>query len=152
MKAQPAGKAGRPTKRTAAIEQRIIDGLLAGESLRKLCEKDTTLPHRITIIHWMAADAEFATRCARARAETADLMDDRILEVAEKVEKGQLDARAGSVVISALQWRASKLEPKKYGDHKLLEHSGRLTFAELVCSAGSMAVEDGADKDQGTGE
>jgi hypothetical protein len=135
---------GRPTLRTAAIEQRILDGLMAGESLRRLCQKERTLPDRTTITRWIADDAEFAARCARARAETADLMDDRILEVAEKVEKGQLDARAGSVVISALQWRASKLQPKRFGDHKLLEHAGKLTLERLICGDG--------DEDNGAAE
>jgi hypothetical protein len=72
-------------------------------------------------------------------------MDDRILEVAEKVEKGILEARAGSVVISALQWRASRLAPKKYGDLKSIKHSGGITLAELVCGASDDETE--AEKD-----
>ena len=34
----------------------------------------------------------------------------------------RLNPKAGSVVISAFQWRASKLNPKKYGDK--LAHTG----------------------------
>ena len=44
----------------------------------------------------------------------ADLMDDKILDVADNSTTET--AAADRVKISAYQWRASKLAPKKYGD------------------------------------
>ena len=38
--------------------------------------------------------------------------------------QGLIDPKAGSVVISAYQWRAAKLKPKKYGDVSKLMHTG----------------------------
>ena len=103
------------------LMDRIVDGL-EQSSLRKLCAAHPDLPSRDSITDYMGKNAEFSARCARARQEHAEIMDDRILEVAEKVEKGELDPKAGSVVISAFQWRASKLAPKKYGDK--ITHQG----------------------------
>jgi len=95
--------------------------------MRQICAQEG-FPDRITVIRHMRNSDEFATKCARARDEQADLMDDRILEVAQKVEDGALEPKAGSVVISALQWRASKLKPKKYGDKLQTEISGEVSF------------------------
>lgn len=100
---------------TEKLKDEIVAGLET-HSLRKLCLLNPHLPCRDSITDYMAKDAEFSTRCARAREDHAEVMDDKILEVAEKVENGALDPRAGSVIISAYQWRASKLKPKKYGD------------------------------------
>jgi hypothetical protein len=108
---------------TPELKQRIIDGL-EDYSLRKLCELNSDLPSRDSITDLMAKDEDFSSRCARARENHADVMDDRILQVAEKVENGTLDAKAGSVVISAFQWRAAKLKPKKYGERIQAEHTG----------------------------
>ena len=108
---------------TPELEQRIVDGL-ESYSLRKLCQLNSDLPCRDSITDHMGASEEFSTRCARARENHAEVMDDRILEVAEKVENGVLDAKAGSVVISAFQWRAAKLKPKKYGERLQAELTG----------------------------
>jgi len=72
------------------------------------------MPDRSTVIRWMNTDADFASKCERAREEQADLMDDMILEVANACTNDT--AHADKVKISAYQWRASKLKPKKYGD------------------------------------
>jgi len=98
---------------TPELKARIILGL-ESHSLRRLCELDPDLPCRDSITDYIALDQDFSAKCARAREDHAEVMDDKILAVAEKVENGTLDPKAGSVVISAYQWRASKLKPKKY--------------------------------------
>ncbi len=64
----------------------------------------------------MRDNPEFSARCASARSSHGEMMDDRIQEVAEDVLSGKTDPQAGKVAISAFQWRASKLDPKKYGE------------------------------------
>ena len=49
-------------------------------------------------------------------------MDDYVLETANASTAET--AAADRVKISAYQWRAAKLRPKKYGDLQRLEHSG----------------------------
>lgn len=102
-------------KWTPELESRIVQELET-QSLRKLCATSDDLPSRDSIQRYMDQNADFASRCARAREDHAEVMDDKILDVAQRVEDGTLDPKAGSVVISAYQWRASKLKPKKYGD------------------------------------
>ncbi len=37
-------------------------------------------------------------------------------EIEDEVRAGSIDAKAGSVVLSSMQWRASKRFSKRYGD------------------------------------
>lgn len=105
--------AGRPSKYSEALAEKILNGLMEGNSLRKLCERED-MPHRSTVVRWMAADEAFAAKCAHARELQADLMDDMIIDTAEACTPE--NAAAARVKISAYQWRASKLAPKRYGD------------------------------------
>lgn len=116
-------KTGRPSKRTPEMEEAIINGLMDGYSLVQIC-KPNTMPNRRTILRWMEDDEAFATRCARAREIQADLMDDKIIQLIDEVNVE--NASAMRVKLSALQWRASKLAPKKYGDKQEVEHTGQV--------------------------
>jgi len=118
-KAPKEKPAGRPSTFTQEVADAICDGLIDGKSLRTICLADD-MPHRSTVLRWMDADETFATKCARARTMQADLMDDLILETADKCTPET--AAADRVKISAYQWRASKLAPKKYGDKLALDH------------------------------
>lgn len=110
---------------SAEIAEIVCERLTLGESLRQICA-DESMPNRSTVIRWMGADPAFATKCARARAEQADLMDDLILEVAHKCTPET--AAADRVKISAYQWRASKLNAKKYGEKLDVAHEGNVTI------------------------
>lgn len=116
---------GRPSDFTEELAEHICNQLMDGLSLRKICDADG-MPHRSTVIRWMEARADFATKCARARELQADLMDDMILDEAEKATPET--AHVAKVRISAYQWRAAKLQPKKYGEKVQQEHSGTMTF------------------------
>jgi hypothetical protein len=102
----------------------ICERLAEGESLRQICASPE-MPNRSTVHRWQSSNAEFATKCACARDSQADLMDDLILEVANACTAET--AQADRVKISAYQWRASKLAPKKYGDKVQAEHTGEIT-------------------------
>lgn len=95
---------------------------MCGESMVQICAGED-MPNRRTVLRWMSKDDDFATRCARARELQADLMDDRILELADQCTPET--APADRVKLAAYQWRASKLAPKKYGDRVAHEHTGQ---------------------------
>lgn len=116
-------KAGRPSDYTEELADEICNLLIEGQSMVKICEREG-MPSRATVLRWMAKDADFATKCARARELQADLMDDKILDTADASTSET--AAADRVKISAYQWRASKLAPKKYGDRLDLNHSGSI--------------------------
>lgn len=123
---------GRHTDYSDELAETIIDGLLDGDSMRTICAKPE-MPHRSTVLRWMEAHPQFAARCARAREMQADVMDDKILETADGCNSE--NAAAARVKISAYQWRAAKLAPKKYGDTTSVKHSGSIgTFDPTKCT------------------
>lgn len=114
--------AGRPSDYTLQTAQEICDRLLNGESLIKICE-DKSMPHRVTIYRWMAANPDFATMFARAREGQADYMDDLILETANNSTSET--AAADRVKLIAYTWRAARLMPSKFGDRLTMKHEGQ---------------------------
>jgi hypothetical protein len=124
------------------IADKICDGLMSGLSLVKVCEQKG-MPHRVTVIRWMEANEAFATRCARARVAQADLMDDKILDVAENCTSET--AFADKVKIAAYQWRAAKLAPKKYGDKLEVDHTGQVGLIGRIPSDEEWAEDAGMD-------
>lgn len=104
---------GRPSLYVEELADEICDRLIEGESMRTICA-DPHMPDRRTVLRWMDAREDFATSIARARAFQADYMDDLILETAMGCTSET--SAADRVRIDAFKWRASKLQPKKYGD------------------------------------
>lgn len=128
MSKKPSKPPGRPSSYSDNLSQTICDRLAAGESLRKICESPE-MPDRSTVMSWQATNQEFSARCARAREWQADLMDDLILDTANECTSET--AAAARVKISAYQWRAAKLAPKRYGERVAHEHRGAVGTYDL---------------------
>jgi len=104
----------------AAIQSRLLSELEIGRSLRQVCA-DEGMPHFATVLRWVAADVNFASRYTRARTTQADTLFDRMEAVEEAVSAGTMDSHAARVVLDSMRWRASKLAPKVYGDRMAVE-------------------------------
>lgn len=104
---------GRKSDYTEETAELICHRIANGESLRAICE-DEALPSRRTVERWLIERPDFVARYVRAREAQADVMDEKILAVADACTNET--AQADRVKIMAYQWRASKLAPKKYGD------------------------------------
>ena len=127
---------GRPSKFSDHLADLIADEIVDGKSLRTFCA-NPDMPHRRTVERWLAEMPEFAARYARARECQADVMDEKILEVADACTS---ETAAGDrVKIDAYKWRASKLAPKRYGDRQEVNHSGGMGLEHWVLD--SMVAE-----------
>lgn len=100
----------------------LCERLSLGESLRTICESKG-MPDRASIMRWQDDNEQFAAKCARARVLQADFMDDLILDTAKACTSET--AAADRVKIGAYQWRAARLQPKKYGDRSVQEIVGK---------------------------
>jgi hypothetical protein len=119
---------------TPAVASAILDRIAGGESLRSICN-DIGMPSRKTVLRWLAADEAFAAAYARAREWQADSLEDEMSEVMSDLRQGRLDPMTARVLLSGLQWRASKLAPKRYGDALALRHSGGVAVAPVEMDA-----------------
>lgn len=98
-----------------------ICALIARDYTYRQIAKIDGMPSKATIIRWLGKYEEFETKCARAREIQADTIDDRHGEVINKTLKKQISPDVARVVLSAMQWRAAKKAPKKYGDSTTLK-------------------------------
>ena len=114
---------GRPSIYTPEIVDRICQELMEGKSLIKICDAPD-MPHRYTVVLWLGDPdkTSFLTRYTQAKETQAEYMDDLILDVAKASTPES--SPADRVKIGAYQWRASKLQPKKYGDRVHKEVTG----------------------------
>lgn len=95
--------------------------MACGEPLTRIC-RDDKMPHRVTVLRWMDKNQEFAARYARARENQADYLAEEMQDVSDVATPE--DVQVARLRVLTMQWRASKLAPKKYGDRIATEHSG----------------------------
>lgn len=119
-KTDPPAKIGRPAIYTAELAQTICDRLI-DETLISICA-DPDMPSRATVYRWQDADPAFEAKCARAREGLGDLMDHKIMEVAENSTPET--AAADRVHMEGLKWRAERMDPKRYGNSSRTVLSG----------------------------
>lgn len=97
----------------------IIERIVKGESLRKICE-DEHMPHRLTVDKWLIADPDLSTIYTRAREAQADLILDGMTKIERDALDGSVEAAAASAVLNNQRWRAKVLAPKRYGDRQIV--------------------------------
>lgn len=105
------------------IADQILERVAEGRSIVKTLA-EPGMPTYTAWMRWLQNDPDLVERYARAKDDSADAHADKITNVAEKVESGELDPQAGRVVIDAMKWTAAKLKPKRYGDFQRTEISG----------------------------
>lgn len=121
----------------AAIANRgeIMDAIVAliadGKTHREIAAMEG-MPGRRTIDDWVAADEEFRTRCARARAESAGLFEAKVEEIAGKVEREEMPPDAGRAAANMYQWLAMVRDRSRYGDKVDVTHKGKIEVVPVV--------------------
>jgi hypothetical protein len=99
------------------------------------------MPGRNTVIDWWNADEDFRARCTRAREDGQEAAIDSVQEIEKKVIAGKIAPDAARVVISSIQWRASKLKPKVYGDKTQIEANVTHSWAQFVEEVAAKRLE-----------
>lgn len=163
-----AGKAGRPSKYTAELAERICARIIACESLRAICTDDD-MPDAATVFRWLASTSDdyvgFREQYARARTMQAEHLVDQILEISDDGRNDwmerQSEAEKGGGIgtgwvlngehvqrsrlrVDSRKWFASKVAPKIYGDKIAAEVSG--------ANGGPLVVSWAMSPEQGTSD
>lgn len=138
----------RPSIYTPELAARICEEIASGRSLRDIC-RDEGMPHRATILRWLAKHEEFRDQYARAREAQADHMADEILEIADDGNNDWMErlgpegqsrgwvvngecAQRSKLRVDARKWLLSKMLPKKYGDKVEVEGNVTVGLAQLI--------------------
>mgnify|MGYP000518903851 CR=1 FL=1 len=82
--------AGRPTKYTDKLADRICAQLADGDSLHTVCHADD-MPCKATIFNWMRTNEAFLDQYTRAKQESADALTDEMLDIADDASNDWMD-------------------------------------------------------------
>lgn len=115
MESQANNAPGRPSVYSDELADTICERIAGGESLRRICS-EAGFPNRQTVLNWLADSrfAQFSAKYARAREYQADYLAEEMQDVADIATPD--DVQVARLRVLTMQWRASKLAPKKYGD------------------------------------
>ena len=100
----------KPTLYTKPIVSKILNRLIEGESLIRIC-RDTNMPTMPSVYNWINRYPDFRDQYQIAKMLQMDTLADRLLDIADD-EPNLQRARLKS---NSIKWLASKLKPKKYG-------------------------------------
>jgi hypothetical protein len=116
---------------TPEVGDKICERVAMGESITDIC-LDSDMPSRVTVWRWLKEVPEFETNHMRAREAQADVMDEKIMTTADACTAET--AAADRVKIGAYQWRASRLNSRRYGEKLGLGHADGLDPVKLGVS------------------
>ena len=121
--------AGRPTKYTKELAQKLCSELASGKSMRTVCDMPG-MPDRTTVFRWMSDREEFRHQYAEAKEMSAEALAEQMFDIADD---GDEDVQRSRLRVDTRKWYLSKIKPKKYGDLQRIDHTS---------SDGSMSLTD----------
>lgn len=135
MNAAAPKPTGRPTIRTEAIVDTIIEAVTAGTPLAEILRSDPAMPKPTTFYDWLRGDEALSERFARAREFGFDAIAVETLKIADDASADWIPGKNGPMLdaehVSRSKLRIetrlkllSKWDPKRYGDR--LELDGKV--------------------------
>lgn len=126
----------RPTKYTDKLADDICSSISkSSKGLRAICQSGN-YPDPATIYRWLAENASFRDKYARAKELQAEILVEEIIEIADDTsndtmivgpEGGEREVANNEFInrsrlrVDARKWVASKIFPKKYGDRTAID-------------------------------
>ena len=112
-------KALRKIRVDAAMEtpefwDKIFDAISSGIALMEYCQVED-IPYTV-VQGRMRRSPELTARLGRAREARALVHVERMEDIANRVESGELDPKRASVSLQARQWLSSRMDSKIWGD------------------------------------
>jgi len=105
------------------IMDAVVEQLATGKFVEQIC-KAKGMPGPATIYRWQREDPGFDSRCVRARAESALLIEQKLTKLAEDTIAGKIDPKAANAASNILTWIAKVRDRSRYGDK--VELDGKL--------------------------
>lgn len=140
----PAGqkphRGGRPTVRTPAIIETIIEHVTAGIPLAQVLRMDG-MPSVSAFYNWLNEDAELDGRFARAREFGHDAIAAESMEIVDTPPERTNTEHGDKVDAGHVAWLKNRAEQRlkllakwdrRYADKQQIEHSGKLSLEQLV--------------------
>ena len=104
---------------TEEFWDKIFDTISSGVALFEYCQVED-IPYT-TIQGRMQRSPELTAKLSRAREARALVHVERMEDIADRVESGELDPKRASVSLQARQWLSSRMDSKVWGDLQKIE-------------------------------
>ncbi len=109
---------------------KLFNSIATGMSLMEFCRLEDV---KYTVVQGrMRNSPELAARLSRAREARALVHAEKMEELANKVESGELDPKRASVSLQARQWLASRMDSKQWGDLQKVQADIKVTDVSQV--------------------
>lgn len=130
--------------RLEVVEQ-ICYRMAGGESLSTIC-RDADMPAMQTVMRWLRDNPDMGRMYFTALQFRAARMAEELVDHCATLEAGGLTQErinALKIVINTKQWTMSRLLPKQYGDHQIIEHTGevKLDAAQVDAKLNSVIAQ-----------
>jgi hypothetical protein len=108
----------------------IFEEIAEGKSLRSCLTKYKLAAG--SFYTGLDTNTKLSEQYARVRGLQAEASFEKILNLAEQVEKGLIEAQAARVAIDTYKWVAARLKPTVYAERGLLDNASGNTPTELI--------------------
>lgn len=131
--------AGRPTKYTKKLADKVCSQLADGNSMRTVC-KPENMPDKSTVFRWIRKHDKFRDQYTIAKEEGVEAWAEESMDIADNGSNDWMvthdkdnegykangeHIQRSRLRIETRKWYASKLKPKKYGDRIQQEITGK---------------------------
>lgn len=105
----------RPTGYNSKLGNEICLRLAGGESLRSIC-RDPNTPANSTVLLWVVdgKHPEFSEQYKLARESAGYAHADRLIDLVDQVESGDITPSTARVIADQLKWSAERMAPKAH--------------------------------------
>ena len=110
--------------------EKLFNSIATGMSLMEFCRLEDV---KYTVVQGrMRHQPELTARLARAREARALVHAERMEQLADRVESGELDPKRAAVSLQARQWLASRMDSKQWGDLQKVQADIKVTDVSQV--------------------
>jgi hypothetical protein len=121
-----------PWTKSPKLIDKIISLIETDHSFKDIA-KIAGMPSYATLLRLQGEDPDFAARIARAREYgQAEAVVSAMIDVEKKLETRKIDPQAARVLIWSKQWRAGKMNQKRYGEKTQVEGTVEVSIASII--------------------
>lgn len=125
-------KGGGVSEFRGQSEEQILQRIEDGESISEIAQ--TFGVNRSTLWRWLEAEPQRSARAKLSRIISAEAYDEKAIEVIE-MASDPFELARGKELAHHYRWRASKIDPRGYGDRQQIEHSGSVNLGDRLSRA-----------------
>jgi len=105
----------RPSIYSGELAESICARLAGGESLRAIC-REKGMPDKSQVFRWLVdgQHTEFRDQYMAAREAAGFAHADRLVEIVDQIESGELEPAKARAMADNLKWCAERMSPKSH--------------------------------------